>query len=73
MKNTGRINPITKTPIYQKEEHDINWRECGFSDLSLDEQADILSLIGLTYLSYENKEHVIGMYEYYRDKNLMEL
>lgn len=70
MRKTGRINPITKQEIFQMEESDIKWKDCDFDDLNINEQADILSVLGLTFLNSEVKPIVIERYNKLRNKNL---
>lgn len=69
MKSKG-INPITKQEMFQLEESDINWRNCEFDELSLNEQADILSVLGLVFLNSEIKPIAVKRYNEIRDRNL---
>ena len=73
MKPTGRFNQFTNQEIMQVEEHDILWRPIEFEELSDNEIAEFLSFINVGFYSKENKWLVKDMWEYYRDKNLMDL
>jgi hypothetical protein len=72
MKNTGKKN-FNGDDIMQIEESDINWREVEFEDLTDNEKGNFLSFIKAPFLSSLNQKQVTEQYNYYRDKNLMEL
>lgn len=73
MISTGKINQFTGEEIMQVEEHDINWRDVEFEDLTDNEKGDFLSFIKAPFYGKQNKEEVSFWWDYYKTKNLMEL
>lgn len=73
MIKTGKLNPITGEEILQCEESDINFWDTNWDDLELGQKADFCSFIKAPFLGKQNEEYVKNWYEYYQQKNTMEL
>lgn len=77
MKATGKFNPITGDEIHSVEESDINFWDTDWDNLSLDQKAQFCSFVGVGYLAtqgeFKNDDKVKDVYEYYQQKNTMEL
>ena len=73
MKPTGKINIITGEEILRAEEHDIDFWETNWDDLSLKQKAMFCSFVGADYLGKQNNDALRDRYEYYVVKNTMEL
>lgn len=70
MIKTEKINQITKEPIMKMEESDIKFWHKKWDDLTIDEKADFLSVIGEGYLNESNQIKVSLLYMSYRERNL---
>ena len=73
MKPTGKTNPITGDEILQAEEHDINFWETKWQDLTIEQKATFCSFIGAQFLGKQNEAHVKARYGYFRLKNTVDL
>jgi hypothetical protein len=73
MIKTGKINQITGDEILQIEESDIDFWDTNWEELTLEQKADICSLIKAPFLGKQNEDAIKGWYEYYKLKNTMEL
>lgn len=77
MKDTGRTNFITGEAILQYEEHDIDFWDKPFDELSDEEIVKFLSFQGIGFFSrsgeFSNVDKVKSLYEYFSLKNTMEL
>jgi hypothetical protein len=62
MKYNGRLHPITKEPIMQLEEHDIDFWHLDWDDLSMDQKADYCSYKNIGFLSTANIDNIIALY-----------
>lgn len=62
MKPTGRHHPITGKEIMQLEEHDIDFWDKDWEQLSYNEQANYLNYKNIKYLAANNKGTVMALY-----------
>lgn len=73
MKPTGRINPITGEEILRVEEHDIDFWETPWEELTLEQKSMICSLWGIGFLCDLNEYQVRQLFEYGQEKQNGEL
>jgi len=69
MKKTGKINPITGEEILKAEEHDIDFWDVKWEELSIEQKATFCSFIGALFLGKQNEEHIRARYNYFKLKN----
>ena len=67
MIHTGRFNKITGEKIMQAEATDVNWSK-DWEELNDEEKVMFLSFRNVQYYSDLNKNVVIAMFNYYKQK-----
>lgn len=65
MKSTGKFNPITGDEIFRAEEHDIDFWDVKWEDLTDKQKVTFLSFIDAKFLGAQNEAHIKARFNYF--------